>query len=394
MEKVKTGLPGVAYVRLDAHADWPEHLRVKLSSMTGAAPPVVCIEGVSHRYGKVSAVDGLELDVPAGCLAGLIGPDGVGKSTLLGLIAGARKIRRGAVQVLGGDMRSSALPAQRRAADRLHAAGARPQSLRAAVGLRQRRFLRPLVRPAGPGAPTPASTRCSPAPGSSRFRDRPAGKLSGGMKQKLGLCCALLHDPDLLILDEPTTGIDPLSRRQFWQLLARIRSRRPAMSVLVSTAYMEEAESLRLAGGHGRRAASWPAARRTTLMASTGTRDLDAAFIELLPEARRRGHRALRHPPRRARDGEPAIEATRLTRRFGDFTAVDHVSFRIERGEIFGFLGSNGCGKTTTMKMLDRPAARHRGPGAAVRSRRWTRATWTAGAGSATCPRAFRSTGS
>ena len=183
------------------------------------------------------------------------------------------------------------------------------------------------------------------------FRDRQAGKLSGGMKQKLGLCCALLHDPDFLILDEPTTGIDPLSRRQFWQLLARIRSRRPAMSVLVSTAYMEEAESFDwlAAMDAGRLLAS---GTPHTLMASTGTRDLDAAFIELLPEARRRGHRAFAIPPRRAGDGEPAIEATRLTRRFGDFTAVDHVSFRIERGEIFGFLGSNGCGKTTTMKML------------------------------------------
>ena len=172
------------------------------------------------------------------------------------------------------------------------------------------------------------------------------------MKQKLGLCCALLHDPDFLILDEPTTGIDPLSRRQFWQLLARIRSRRPAMSVLVSTAYMEEAESLRLAGGHGRRAAS----------GQRHAADADGAHGDARPG--RRLHRSSCPRPAGAAiapspfpraapvDGEPAIEATRLTRRFGDFTAVDHVSFRIERGEIFGFLGSNGCGKTTTMKML------------------------------------------
>ncbi|MFX5793234.1 ATP-binding cassette domain-containing protein, partial [Acinetobacter baumannii] len=79
--------------------------------------------------------------------------------------------------------------------------------------------------------------------GLSPFLARPAGKLSGGMKQKLGLCCALIHDPDLLILDEPTTGVDPLSRAQFWQLIARIRAQRPAMSVIVATAYMEEAEA-------------------------------------------------------------------------------------------------------------------------------------------------------
>ena len=200
------------------------------------------------------------------------------------------------------------------------------------------------------------------------FRDRPAGKLSGGMKQKLGLCCALLHDPDVLILDEPTTGIDPLSRRQFWRLLARIRSRRPAMSVLVSTAYMEEAESFDwlAAMDAGRLLAS---GTPQALMARTGTRDLDAAFIALLPEARRRGHRAFAIPARPARDGEPAIEATRLTRRFGDFIAVDHVSFRIERGEIFGFLGSNGCGKTHDDEDARRPAARHRGPRPALRPR-------------------------
>jgi ribosome-dependent ATPase len=171
------------------------------------------------------------------------------------------------------------------------------------------------------------------------------------MKQKLGLCCALLHDPDVLILDEPTTGIDPLSRRQFWQLLARIRRGRPAMSILVSTAYMEEAETFEwlAAMDAGRLLAVGPP---RALMERMGTRDLDAAFIGLLPEARRRGHRVFAIPPRLAGDGEPAIEATRLTRRFGEFTAVDDVSFRIERGEIFGFLGSNGCGKTTTMKVL------------------------------------------
>jgi len=183
------------------------------------------------------------------------------------------------------------------------------------------------------------------------FPDRPAGKLSGGMKQKLSLCCSLIHDPDLLILDEPTTGVDPLSRRQFWELIDRIRARRPEMSVMVATAYMEEAERFDwlTAMDDGRVIATGsPEELRAQGHAST----LDDAFINLLPEAKRAGHQTVVVPPRVRSEGPPAIEAEGLTQRFGKFTAVDHVSFRIERGEIFGFLGSNGCGKSTTMKML------------------------------------------
>jgi ribosome-dependent ATPase len=183
------------------------------------------------------------------------------------------------------------------------------------------------------------------------FPNRRAGKLSGGMKQKLGLCCALIHDPDLLILDEPTTGVDPLSRRQFWELIARIRGERPDMAVLVATAYMNEAEGFDnlVVINDGKVLATGSPAE---IKQAQGAGTLEEAYIALLPEERRRGHHKLEIPPRRRHDGAPAIVAEGLTRRFGDFTAVDGVSFQIERGEIFGFLGSNGCGKTTTMKML------------------------------------------
>jgi ribosome-dependent ATPase len=191
------------------------------------------------------------------------------------------------------------------------------------------------------------------ATGLHPFLSRPVGKLSGGMKQKLGLCCALIHDPDLLILDEPTTGVDPLARSQFWDLIGRIRAERPGMSVIVATAYMDEAEHFDwlVAMDAGRILAT---GMPQELRERTGTASLEAAFIELLPEEKKRGHRAVVVPPLTAGedDAEVAIEARDLTMRFGDFTAVDHVSFRIHRGEIFGFLGSNGCGKTTTMKML------------------------------------------
>ncbi|WP_142987915.1 ATP-binding cassette domain-containing protein, partial [Klebsiella pneumoniae] len=120
--------------------------------------------------------------------------------------------------------------------------------------------------------------------GLAPFRDRPAGKLSGGMKQKLGLCCALIHDPQLLILDEPTTGVDPLSRAQFWELIDSIRQRQPAMSVLVATAYMEEAERFDwlVAMNAGEVLATGSAAE---LKAQTGSQTLEQAFIALLPEA-------------------------------------------------------------------------------------------------------------
>lgn len=187
--------------------------------------------------------------------------------------------------------------------------------------------------------------------GLTPFRDRPAGKLSGGMKQKLGLCCALIHDPELLILDEPTTGVDPLSRAQFWDLIDSIRQRQTNMSVLVATAYMEEAERFDwlVAMNAGEILATGSAQQ---LRAKTHSATLEQAFIALLPEAQRQAHKPVVIPPYHAEQEEIAIEAKDLTMRFGKFVAVDHVNFRIPRGEIFGFLGSNGCGKSTTMKML------------------------------------------
>ncbi|UFM67132.1 ribosome-associated ATPase/putative transporter RbbA (plasmid) [Paracoccus sp. MA] len=313
-------------------------------------PPVAEIAGVSLRYRKAVALDGVTLAVPAGRMVGLIGPDGVGKSSLLSLVAGARAIQQGEIRVLGGDM-----------GDARHRARICPRIAYMPQGLG--RNLYPTLSVAenldffgrlfghGPAERARRIDALLAATGMSPFRDRPAAKLSGGMKQKLGLCCALIHDPDLLILDEPTTGVDPLSRRQFWELIARIRRDRPGMSVIVATAYMEEAAGFDwlVAMDAGRVLATGSPAE---LLERTGAEDLDRAFIALLPDSERRGHEPVSIPPRRADDGETAIEARHLTMRFGDFTAVDDVSFRIGKGEIFGFLGSNGCGKTTTMKML------------------------------------------
>ena len=312
---------------------------------------VARLQGVSHRYGKRLAVDDLSLAIPAGCMAGLIGPDGVGKSTVLGLLAGVRKLQSGSVEALGGNM------AEKRVRDDVS-----PRIAYMPQGLGRNLYPTLTVfenldffgRLFGQGA-AERQERIDDllkATGLDPFPHRPAGKLSGGMKQKLSLCCALIHDPDFLILDEPTTGVDPLSRQQFWDLIDTIRARRPQMSVIVATAYMEEAERFDwlAAMDEGKVIAEGSPAE---VRAKAGKDTLEDAFIALLPEEKRRGYQSVVVPPRVvAPDEVPAIEAEGLTCRFGDFTAVDNVSFRISKGEIFGFLGSNGCGKSTTMKML------------------------------------------
>lgn len=317
--------------------------------MTAAV--VATLLDVKLRYGDHFALNNIGLVIPAGCMVGLIGPDGVGKSSLLALIAGVRKIQSGQVVVLAGSM-----------AEKSHRQAICSRIAYMPQGLGKNLYMTLTVveniaffgRLFGQQR-SEREARIAELleyTGLTDFKDRPAGKLSGGMKQKLGLCCALIHDPDLLILDEPTTGVDPLSRRQFWRLIDRIRARRPGMSVLVATAYMQEAAQFDwlVAMADGRILAT---GAPSELLARTGASNLDAAFIELLPQAIRKDHQRLIVPPRPAEFGKQnAIRAEDLTMRFGAFTAVDHVSFEISRGEIFGFLGSNGCGKTTTMKML------------------------------------------
>lgn len=319
--------------------------------MSAAAPaPVARLAGVGLRYGKTAALCEINLEIPGGCMAGVIGPDGVGKSSLLALIAGARRIREGHVHVLGGDM------ASRRHRDRVCPRIAyMPQGLGRNLypTLSVEENLQFFGRLFGHAARERRRRidELTRSTGLYPFLQRPVGKLSGGMKQKLGLCCALIHDPDLLILDEPTTGVDPLARSQFWDLIARIRSARPDMAVIVATAYMDEAQRFDwlVAMDAGRVLATGSPAQ---LLAQTGSQSLEAAFVALLPEEKRRDHHQIAIAPLQEGDETVAIEARGLTMRFGDFVAVEDVDLRIRRGEIFGFLGSNGCGKTTTMKML------------------------------------------
>jgi ribosome-dependent ATPase len=323
---------------------------VETESRRKAAAVAASLTGVTHRYGKTVALDSVTLEIPGGCMAGLIGPDGVGKSTLLGLVAGVRKVQTGEVRALDGDLKDAAFRqgAYARIAYMPQGLG---RNLYPTLSVFENLDFIGRLFGQGEAERKARIDNLTRSTGLDPFLDRPAGKLSGGMKQKLSLCCSLIHDPDLLILDEPTTGVDPLSRRQFWELIDRIRGRRPQMSVVVATAYMEEADQYAwlaaMDGGHVIATGS-PA----EIKKRAGVEDLEAAFIALLPEEKRKGHKAVEIPPRKQEAGPPAIEADGLTKRFDKFVAVDHVSFRIEKGEIFGFLGSNGCGKSTTMKML------------------------------------------
>lgn len=317
--------------------------------MSGSNDAVAVVTDLTHLYGRVAALDQVSISLPSGELIGLIGPDGVGKSSLLAILAGARQIQQGEVRILGEDIsdaRARGLICPRIAympqglGRNLYSDLSVTENIeffsRLFAQSREERALR--IR------------ELLESTGLAPFADRPAKKLSGGMRQKLGLCCSLIHDPDLLILDEPTTGVDPLSRRQFWDLIDRLRRRRPGMGVIVATAYMEEAERFDwLVGMNGGKVLA--TGSPSDLKARTRTRSIEDAFVALLPDQQRGSSLAGIKPLLDAK-AEPVIVARQLTCRFGDFTAVDRVSFSIRRGEIFGFVGSNGSGKTTTMKML------------------------------------------
>ena len=314
------------------------------------ADPVIEITALNYRYSGTVALESVSLKIPARKLTGVIGPDGVGKSTLLSLISGVRAVRSGDLNVLGGSMtdprhRNRILPGiaymPQGLGKNLYPTLTVEENLRFFAG----------IFGYDAGEIRKRTERLTRYTGLFPFLQRAAGQLSGGMKQKLGLCCALIHDPELLILDEPTTGVDPLARRQFWELIAAIRSEQPELSVLTATSYMDEARHFdwlaAMDEGHIL-ACGTPA----ELLERTACSDLDSAFIRLLPERKRAGHRHWQVPPPDPHSGKIVIKAENLTRKFGSFVAVDQVNFQIRQGEIFGFLGSNGCGKTTTMRML------------------------------------------
>ena len=350
----------------------------------------------------VTALGGISLNVEHGGLTALVGPDGAGKTTLIRLIAGLLTADGGDLSVLGIDIAHDPQAVQ----DRV---GYMPQKFGLyedlsvqenldlyadlhGVSAEERRAVYPQLMD---------MTNLGP------FRQRLAGRLSGGMKQKLGLACTLVRAPDLLLLDEPTVGVDPLSRRELWEIILHLANDRQ-LTVLISTSYLDEAERCKhvvvmhegtvLAQGAPASVTRLAADRTFLAQPPNGqpARVLqarlldDPAVVDAVPQGgsvrlvkaedaplpdlaaepvRPRfedGFMVLLRQatesestaslelarPKKAHDGDTAVEVSNLVRKFGTFTAVDHVSFAVRPGEIFGLLGPNGAGKTTTFRML------------------------------------------
>ncbi len=385
-----------------------------MSEGAAPVPPPFSCNGLTRRFGATVALEGIDLVLSPGRVHGLIGPDGAGKTTLMRLAAGLLLPDGGELRVLGGD------PVQEDA--RLQARiGYMPQhfGLYEDLTVAENLALYADLRGLPPARRAARFEELMQMTGLAPFTRRLAGRLSGGMKQKLGLACSLLGEPELLLLDEPTVGVDPVSRRELWQIVYR-QVREKGLAVLLSTAYLDEAErcdevfllhrgrllgsgtpdsfTARLEGrawavrtrGMSRRAVQMALRGRPGVidavlqgdhvrLVTAGTDRpspdtllpgaegitieplaprFEDAFITLIRELEpeENGSRSPLPVPSVSKaatgEGESVIRVRELSRRFGDFVAVDRVSFEVRRGEVFGLLGANGAGKTTTFRML------------------------------------------
>ena len=381
--------------------------------MRAAAPLPILGHGLRKSFRRqtgdvVLAVDDVSVEAQRASLTALVGPDGAGKTTLIRLLVGLMPPEAGELTVLGIDVVAHPQEVQ----DRI---GYMPQKFGLYEDLSVQENLDLYADLQG----VSAADRAKRYPALMEmtalraFRDRLAGRLSGGMKQKLGLACSLVRSPDLLVLDEPTVGVDPLSRRELWGIIHRLVDQE-GLTVLMSTSYLDEAERCGhvillhsgrtlargtpleiTAAAASRTFVAKPPAGRTARGLQARLLD-DPAVVDAVPEAgevrfvcapqqgpqpcgplagldaRATAARfedgfmallrhAVEHPaasammpawPPAPGDGEVVVEVRDLVRRFGAFTAVDHVSFEVRRGEVFGLLGPNGAGKTTTFRML------------------------------------------
>ena len=276
---------------------------------------------------EIVALENINIAIPYGKLTALIGPDGAGKTTFLRMVCGLVVPSSGTLDVLGIDVTANPQKVQ----DRI---SYMPQKfgLYEDLSVSENMNLYADLHSVPLEERKERFARLLEMTGLAKFTERLAGKLSGGMKQKLGLACTLVRSPELLILDEPTVGVDPLSRRELWEILQQLVADE-GLTVLVSTAYMDEAE----------------------LCSKVIVVEEGKVLYDNAPE----NLQEYMHPPNeeifkkeRTISDKVIIEVKNLVRKFGDFTAVNDVSFQVHEGEIFGLLGPNGAGKTTTFKML------------------------------------------
>jgi ABC-2 type transport system ATP-binding protein len=361
-------------------------------TLPAASLPVLMVREIRKVFRResgemVPALDGVSLTANEGSLTALVGPDGAGKTTLLRLIAGLFAADSGEIQVLGVNVAIDPQQVQSRISYM-------PQRFGLYEDLTVEENLNLYADLHGVAAAERSERypRLMEMTALAPFMRRLAGRLSGGMKQKLGLACTLVRSPELLLLDEPTVGVDPLSRRELWEIIQQLVNDQ-GLTVLLSTSYLDEAERCgrvlvlhqgktlaegppsevrELAAGRtflaeppAGKNARWLQARmlddpraddliNDTVIAPAAPRFEDGFMIllrQISAEPITAGAMTIDRPPER-RSEEAVVEVRDLVRRFGAFTAVDHVSFEVKRGEIFGLLGPNGAGKTTTFRML------------------------------------------
>lgn len=306
---------------------------------------VVRVTDIVKQFPGVTAVDRLSFEVLPGELFGLVGSDGAGKTTLLRMLVGALHPTSGTASVLGSNVTNL-------------------NAVRASIGYMSQRFglypdltvgenirFHAAIHGIGTSTWRDRADRLLSMSGLSPFINRRAAALSGGMKQKLGLCCALIHTPTVLFLDEPTNGVDPVSRRDFWRILGQLQN--DGVTIVVATAYLDEAERCdRVALVHHGTllACSTPTLLKEHYGPEGGVAEtLEDVVVSLIGQRQEPSPMPPREIPLH---GPLALDLVAVTRRFGDFTAVNAISLQVRRGEIFGFLGPNGAGKSTTIKMM------------------------------------------
>ena len=284
---------------------------------------------ISKSYGKVTALDDVSFSVNKGEVFGLIGPDGAGKTTMFRILCTLLKPDQGTAAVDGFDTVGQMKDIRRRV-------GYMPGRFSLYQDLTVEENLKFFATLFGTTVEEGYDSIRAIYSQIERFRDRKAGALSGGMKQKLALSCALVHSPSVLFLDEPTTGVDPVSRKEFWEMLAMLKER--DITIVASTPYLDEVRQC----------------ERVAFLSKGRVQGIDTPEVILDRFA------DIFNPPplsvsaaARSQEREQnIIEVNHLVKAFGSFHAVDDISFSVKRGEIFGFLGANGAGKTTAMHML------------------------------------------